>query len=171
MKAINLKMSAILVATFLAGCVGEVRIENMTITNQEALKYTESTPLTDNISVESVFINEGKDQFETTSKKFREALVTSLEIAKLLAHDDKGLYKLKGHIVRSDPGNFSHLVAVQYTLTQKHNGKEIYTKLISSTGKGTFGDTWAYQYEEAIKNNISILIGKLYKLKMEETDG
>lgn len=171
----NFKYLLILVllgSTFLlAGCRGEVRVENITVTNLEAMKHTGATLLAGNTSVESVFVNEGMDLFGVNPQKYRAALTASLGSAKLLAHDGKGLYKLKAHLVRTTVGFSTNSVTVQYTLIRKHDNKEIYSKLIFSTGTA-WCCTWAAASEPAIKNNIAMLIDKLYKIDTHAlTDG
>ena len=171
MKIQHLRVLVMLVSIVFVGCAGEVQVENMKITDEGSLKYSGDAPFADNISVESVFINEGKDRFGANSQIIHETLVASLGKARLLAPNGKGLYKLKAHVVRSNPGFLGHSLAVQYTLIRKHDEKKIYTKLISSYGEAEHFDNPADKYERSMRNNITMLVDELYTLKMEETVG
>jgi len=171
MKIIHLRVLVMLVSTVFVGCAGEVGVENMTIRNQEALKHNADTPLANNISLESVFINERMDHWGMTRKKLRGALLASLEKVGLLGKNGKGYYKLKVHLVRSSLTFLTHSVAIQYTLTGKNDDKEIFKKLIPTKYDGIFGDNASFQYEEAIRHNIMTLVDKLYKLKINGVSG
>ncbi len=173
MRARHLFVFALMGSTFLlSGCIGEVGVENMIITNQDAMKRKGHAPFSENIAVGAVIINlisHPLGHLGLNERNFREALTASLKATKLLDQDEKGLYTLNAHIVTARPGDFRFLLAVQYSLIGKHDNKKIYSKLIASEGRS--GPTVASLYEEAIRNNFAMLIDKLYNLKVGQTAG
>ncbi|MDH5296330.1 MAG: hypothetical protein OEW26_04300 [Nitrospirota bacterium] len=152
----------------------------MAISGIEVGHFQGDTPLKENISVGSVSGGEGTNPLWTSeigNEDFRQALVQSLQAAKLLNWDEKKApYTLNTKMIRIEQDIFGLdlevIAIVQYTLIDKTTEKEIFSTVIYSPYTATFSDAfWAFERlklanEGSARANITKMIKELYKLEI-----
>lgn len=168
------------IVSILVGCTSPTRIDRMTISEQEAGKYTVSTPLANSISVNSVTGGGEMNPLwtpEIENNEFKQALIDSLALAQLLASDAKGPYTLNAKMVRVDHSppktGITVTSVIHYTLVHSLDGKELFNEAISNSYDARFDEAFLYverlklAHEKSIRNDITQLINRLYKLEIK----
>lgn len=177
---INLKlMFFVSAAIVLSGCASPARVDQMTISANEANKYSKSTPLKNNVLVTKVSGGKKTNPLWTSeigTDEFMQALIDSLEAAKLLTRDTNAKYYLNARMIRVDQpligASLTVTSVVQYTLMRASDGKILFNEEISTPYTAKFSDSLIaierlkLANEGSARNNITRLIDKLYILKL-----
>jgi hypothetical protein len=178
--SMNLKLAlTILFVTTLNSCASPTRVEQMTITAQEATKHRPATVLSNKILVNNVSGGENTNVFWTSeigNTEFKKALEISLSTAKLLATGEEGKYSLNTKLLKVDQPkvglDLTVTIAVQYKLVRLLDGKELFNETITSPYTATQSDSFLASdrlklaNEGAVRNNLTQLINSLYELNV-----
>jgi len=183
MQAFNSLLFLFVSMSIFFGCASPARVNQMAISGIDVGHYQGDTPFKENISVGTVSGGEGTNPLWTSeigNEDFKQALVQSLQAAKLLNWDEKKTqYTLNTKMIRVDQDLFGLdlevIAIVQYKLIDKINGKEIFSAVIHSPYTATFSDAfWAFERlklanEGSARANITKLIKELYEFEIGPT--
>lgn len=168
-----------LIVGVLGGCATPARIDHMSISSKDATKYHGDSPLKNSISIKSVSGGESTNPMWTSeigNKEFQQALVNSLKAAKLLSSNKEGQYFLDVKMISVDQpfigASLTVTTTIEYTLVRFSDYKKVFNQKITESYTAQFSDSFlAYERlklanEGSAKKNITVLIDKLYELKI-----
>jgi len=163
-------ISALVVIATLTGCATPASVEKMTAPAVQSLNNTTNL-FKNNISVRDVTGGKGTNPLwasEVSSSAFSAALEASLKNSGLHAPSQTGNYFLTAHLQSLDKpfigAGLTVTSSVQYYVTERKSGKDVYNKTIVSKGFAALSDALIFierqklANEYSIKNNITDFI-------------
>ena len=180
MKSSAFSFAIVGLVVFITGCATPARVSQMTVSGQPSQRIAE-TPLRNNLAVRDVTGgSETNPMWKSNvgSSEFAQALEASLREVGLFAPKQSGRYVMAVHLENVDTPIFgldmTVTATVNYVISERDTGKNIFTKSISVPYTATMGDALLgverlkLANEGAIRANISELINELFRLNIQK---
>ncbi|MDQ8197041.1 hypothetical protein QEH56_02720 [Pelagicoccus enzymogenes] len=175
-------LASLAAIVFLSGCATPSRVSQMTILATDAIGYTGETPLKENVSVDESTGGHNTNPLWTSqvsSDDFKQALEDSLASVQLLHPQKSGKYRLSLELQKLKQPfvgiNMTVTASVNYKLTHSETNQVLFEETIETPFTATVSDAFIgverlkIANEGAVRENIKMLIGKLYELEVSES--
>lgn len=176
---VSLAALSVVAAVGIGGCAAPARVEQMSISASDVSNIATPPELRSNVAIHDV--TGGKEtnpmwMSNVGSAEFEQALEASLRAGGMLAPSRAaGKYMLTAHLEKLDQPafgvNFTVTATVQYTLSERATGKDVFIRKVTTPYTASFGDAvlgverLKLANEGAIRANIAKFLEDMAKQK------